>query len=363
MPFVQEAAVGNQVRYTRSDHTISIPRVEVDARLGVVNACRTCHQERSNEQLAQDTRRLWGELKPLRPIVAQLIASQNNSDLERIILAGDTTHGLAYFDALSRHLSGLTTPDARMLSRRVQNRLWQLAESRDEDLAALALATLHHDGGRDGRVRARLAQSLRALGNRDASVRRRWAMALGARADALSESGRHADAIALYSKTLELWPDDAAYLIALGLAQLQSGQAAAASEVLQRATRLDANNSLAWLNYGLARNALGDGEGARQAYRRALEANPYEAPAWFNLGNGHLQRGELSDAIRAYRQAIELDVSLAAAHINLARALLLEDRKKEALDALRIGLTFDPNQAEARAAAEQLEAELGTARR
>ena len=55
MPFVQETAVGAQILYTRSDHTISIPRSDLDEKLGVVNACRTCHTDRTNQQLGDDT--------------------------------------------------------------------------------------------------------------------------------------------------------------------------------------------------------------------------------------------------------------------------------------------------------------------
>jgi tetratricopeptide (TPR) repeat protein len=358
MPFAQ-AAIGKELRYTRSDHTIPIPRADVDARLGVVNACRTCHQDKSTEQLQQDTRRLWGELKPLRPIVAQLIESKSTADIEAILLKRDTTHRLAYFDALARYFAQLQ-PDASASSRRVRSLLWQLAQSRDDDVAALALATLHLDSGREPVTRTRLIEHVRALGARDLRVRRRWVVALGHRGDALREESRRPEAITVYEKALELQPNDGAFLLALGLARLDSGDGLGASTTLRRALDVDPENSLAWLNYGRAQAATGDEAAARESYRRATQVNPYDPVAFFNLGNAMLRAGSQDSAASAYRKAIELDVSLAPAHFNLARALLMNDQKAEALAAIRTGLIFQPNHAEARGAAEQLEAELGS---
>lgn len=362
MPFVQETAVGDQVRYTRSDHTISIPRAQLDQQLGVVNACRNCHQQQTPEQLAAETRRLWGELKPLRPVVASLIQSETLDDLEEIVLAADTAHGLAYFDALARVFSRLDAVDAGMLPRRLESRLWQLTESRDDDHAAIALATLHLDSGREPRMRARLIERLRGLDRRDLSVRRRWAIALGHRGDALRERGRNPEAITLYEKALELLPDDPTFLMALGLAHFDNGDPVRASDVLRRALTIEPTNSLAWSNYGRARAAAGDPTGAMTAYLRATEADPYDAIAFFNLGNAQLRAGNRDAAATAYRRATELDLSLAPAHFNLARALLLQGREQEALAAIRSGLVFDPDQAEARQVATQLEAKFGTAR-
>lgn len=359
MPFLQQSAVGNQIRYTRSDHTISIPRPEVDQRLGVVNACKTCHQDRSGEELAADTRRFWGQLKPLRPIVADLIVGERLEDLQRILLSSDTTHRLAYFDALSRYFSRLTAVDARAMPRLLGARLWQLTESRNDDHAALALALLHLDGGREPGTRARLSERLRALGARDLSVRRRWAIALGHRGDALREQGRGTDAIALYSKALELLPDDPDFLMAIGVARLETGDLAGASQTLARVVEIDSGNSLAHINYGRARAAAGDAQGAHAAYRRATEVNPYDAIAYFNLGNALIREQRLEEAVTAYRKATELEVSLAPAHFNLARALLLQGQKAPALAAIKSGLIFDPNQPDASATAAQLEAELG----
>jgi tetratricopeptide (TPR) repeat protein len=357
MPYLQEPAVGTQIRYTRSDHTISVPRPEVDQRLGIVNACVTCHQDRSPDQLAQDTRRLWGDLKPLRPIVGGLVNDPSLDRLEQILIASDTAHTFAYFDALSRYFTRMPGPDARALSRPIRALLERLASSRDDDHAALALAILHYDAGRDPRTRERLAEQLRALGPRDLRVRRRWAIALGHRADELKETNRLPDALIVYEKTVELLPNDAAFLQALGVARLDRGDAAGASDALRAAVSADPTNSLALVNYGRARGAAGDDAGAQAAYLRATEVNPYDALAFFNLGNTYMRQQNRAAAARAYDRAIELDVSLAPAHFNRARVYLFEEKRAEALRAIRAGLIFDPQNQEARNAAGELEQE------
>jgi tetratricopeptide (TPR) repeat protein len=358
MPFVQESAVGPEIRYTRSDHTIGNPRADLDQQLGIANACRNCHMDRSTEQIAQETRRLWGELKPLRPIVSALLSAQSNNDLERAILAGDTTHGFAYFEALARYFSGLERADARAISRKLDTRLWELTESRDDDLAAIALAVLHFDGGATPRVRERLSNRLRAVGTRDLRVRRRWAIALGQRADALRSAGRHADALPVYGKALELLPEESDFLLAYGVTQLAAGDPVGSSETLRRAAVVDERNSLIQVNYGRARVAAGDESGALEAYRKAAQVNPYDGLAFFNLGNSLFRQEKRDSAEVAYRRAAELDPSLSPAQFNLARLLLLQGKEKDALQALRAGLVFDPNHAEARAAATQLENQI-----
>jgi tetratricopeptide (TPR) repeat protein len=362
MPFVQESAVGREVRYTRADHTVSIPRPQLDVRLGVVNACRTCHTDRSGDQLTEDTRRLWGELKPLRPIIATLLDGDDVDDLQRALLAADTTHRYAYFATLARYFALMDTVDAGELPRRLRARLWQLAQSSDDDIAALALATLHVDGGGDADTRATLAERLRALGARDLRVRRRWAIALGHRADSFRERGRGAAAMALYGKALELLPDDPAFLLAVAQARLAAGDAARAMELLQRLTEIDSASSLAWINYGHARAAAGDSAGASAAYVRATTVNPHDGLAHFQLGNMYVAAGRRAEAAASYRRATELDAALAPAHFNLARLLLLDGNKQQALTALRAGLIFDPNHRDARAVVEQLEATLASPR-
>jgi tetratricopeptide (TPR) repeat protein len=198
---------------------------------------------------------------------------------------------------------------------------------------------------------------LTALGPRDLRVRRRWIIALGHRADALKEANRLPDAITIYIKALELLPQDPAILQALGVARLDAGDAAGASETLRAAVAADPTNSLALVTYGRARSAAGEEVGAQAAYIRATEVNPYDGLAHFNLGNSYYRQQNRSAAEQAYKRAIELDFSLAPAHFNLARVYLFAEKRAQALAAIRAGLIFDPQNQEARNAANELESE------
>lgn len=347
MPYLPESAVGEDIHYTRSDHTISVPRPALDQKLGAMNACRTCHQQSSNQQLDAQLQQMWGELKPLRPVVAALMDQPGRSELEQLIMDGDTLHAFAYFDALLRYLD-LLEPDAASIGGRIERKLWQLAQSRDADLAAVALAVLHTDAGQRARVRQRLVQAVQQMQARDFLVRRRWTLALAHQGD------RRKSAV-FYHKALELEPNHAGYLHALGLLRLDTGDAQGAIEALARATEAEPGNSLAWTNYGRARQAFGDQAGAEAAFRRATTANPADGAAFFFLGNALMQANRRSEALDAYTRAAELDPSLAAAHFNRARVLLLEQRDREAVGALRRGLAFDPQNQEAREVLLQLE--------
>ena len=72
MPYLQHPEVGDEIPFARSDHTIPLPRPALDARLGLVSACRSCHQDRSEIRLQAETEAIWGELKPHDPLVRGL---------------------------------------------------------------------------------------------------------------------------------------------------------------------------------------------------------------------------------------------------------------------------------------------------
>ncbi|MHC4066477.1 MAG: multiheme c-type cytochrome, partial [Planctomycetota bacterium] len=73
MPFLQEPNVGPHIQYTRSDHTIPIPRPGLAGLFGIEDACQICHTDYTLNEL-QDTVRAWyGTLKPLKPQIKNLI--------------------------------------------------------------------------------------------------------------------------------------------------------------------------------------------------------------------------------------------------------------------------------------------------
>jgi tetratricopeptide (TPR) repeat protein len=346
-------ASGPIVPYTRSDHTISIPRPALDASLGLVSACAGCHATMSTAQQERQIRDWWGDVKPIAPAVAaQLrLAAQQSESTAAALLLGDTgasdAHAFARFAGVSRFLETYIRADAGV-DQRVERRLEQLARSSDDDIRATALAALHLAKGGDKRTRRTLAAALRTAGSRDASLRSRWALALGFMGDRYAADGNLVDAVTAYQRALEVRPKNARLLLSLANTQRDGGDLNAAVASYQQSLALDPGMPLAWVNFGIALGAAGDTTGAISALNRAATLDPSEPLAWFNLGNLMYVRGDLANAAAMYKTTAKLDASIALAHFQLARVSLLGHDSLSALTELRRGLAFDSSDASAR---------------
>jgi len=366
MPFRQHPLLGESVRFTRSDHTISIPRPAFDAALKLESACAQCHVERSPAELQRQVEQWWGPIKPHLEPVARLIAADNTRELGRaaeLLLQPRANHPMAQFAGASRLLLRFLAPDMPALDARVEERFRALAEEEDDDVAAIALAALHFSRGNDPGVRRFLAERLRGLGSREAAVRKRWAAALSLLGDAYRLRGNNAEAVVTYRKALEVTPDAPSLLLNLGIAYAAAGDLGAAIAQYERALSIDPNQPLVHVNLGVALARRGDEAGAVAAYRRAIEINPHEPIAYLSLGNAHLRMGRVADAVRAYESAVEIDPSLVQAQRYLARARVLLGDPDGALDAAQRALEFQPEDAEVRAFVEELKRTIADARR
>jgi tetratricopeptide (TPR) repeat protein len=348
-------ANGRVVPYARSDHTISIPRPQLDSALGLASACAPCHAGMSTSQLAQTIRALWGDLKPLPATVAAQLRVEAGMPAASAaaLLLGDTAdagerHAFARFAGISRFLETYVNVDTD-LSPEVESRLRQLATSTDADVRAAALATLHlAKGGTDRGVRRTLAAALRAADARDAALRDRWTVLLGFAGDRYAERGDFGNAIAAYTRALEVQPSNAELALSLANAQRNAGNAARAVTSYQRSIASDPRAPLAWVNLGIALTELGDVQGAATALLRATALDANEPLAWFNLANLLYVQRDLGRAGPMYERVVALDPSIVPAHFQLARVSLLAGDSVAALRHLRRGLAFDSSDAQAR---------------
>ena len=113
MPYLQHPGVGAAVPFARSDHTIPVPRPELDARLGLVSACRGCHTDRSEFRLQAQVDEWWGATKPLDPASAGLLAATDamGADLAaRLLLHPDASGTMPRFQGLAGFLAGWVPP-------------------------------------------------------------------------------------------------------------------------------------------------------------------------------------------------------------------------------------------------------------
>ncbi len=360
MPFLQHKAMGDQLRFARSDHTIPLPRPAFDSALGLENACQGCHQDQSVDFLEQKSVEWWGERKPHKPIVAALAqAEQGKLDADSLFELLDPTDPflIAQTAALSRYIEEKLRPDMP-LEKTVVEKFKALSQSSDLDLKSLALAALHFAGDTDDDVHNFLAKQLVNLGENESAVRKRWSVALAWRGGVYRDAGRYTEAIQSYSKALEILPENIETLQNLGQTYRLSGQTDLAIASFEKAISLSPTASSALVNLGLAYLDKGESQRAVDAYRRAADVNPHNALAHFNLGNASYRENDLKSAIEHYQNAVRIDPALASGHYALARAFLSDQQFKNAHKSVTASLVFEPNHENAQAMLRDLNAYL-----
>lgn len=357
MPYLQEPEVGTALRYARSDHAIPVPRPLADSTLGIVSACKSCHEGSSETELDRQVTQWYGEIKPVAPTIASVVRGRLESDAVRaapLLLVPDAPHTAALFAGLASFADRHLTPDMAALDAGAMDRLQRLAAHPDLDVRSLAMAALHLARGESPGVRRFLADRLAQQGEREPLVRSRWAVSLGYFGDKLRDRADPLAGASVYRKALEIEPRNPRLHLNLGLALAESGRLAEATVAYRASLDLDPVQPLALVNLGIALAGTGDRAGAATAYRRALAINRHEPLAHFNLANLHLEAGALDSAQAGYTRALAADPGLSLAHFYLARILAQRRDLRGALDEIDAGLEFDPDNPEARAAKEQL---------
>jgi len=367
MPYLQQPEVGDLVRYSRSDHTISIPRPLEDAALGLRGACAGCHADLSVQQLDRTTQEWYGEMKPRSPVVASLMnagvrptgstrdPARPSAAATGFRLQPGERHPMAQVMSLDHVLEnvlpGLLERD-EAVDERMRADLRRMAVDPDADVRAVALATLQLGAGDDDGVRSFLRSAL----ERDTAglVRARWVLALGLTAESYRARGDVRLAIMAYSRALEIDASDSGTLLGLAVALGAAGADSAAIEVYRRAIAVRPYEPVAWVNLGLELENLGHPAEAEAAWEQALALNPRLGLARMNLGNARLRRGENPAAIQQYELAVAAEPWLARAWFYMGVALVREADRDGAIRALRSALEFAPDDEEIRAFYEQL---------
>jgi len=166
-----------------------------------------------------------------------------------------------------------------------------------------------------------------------------------ARAQALHQAGRLAEAQGLYEQVLQADPRHADALHLLGYLWFQKGDIARALGLIGRAVELQPKNAGFRYNRGLIQQQAGRLEEAAQDFRQVAALQPADLGAWASLGEACLALGRPQEALDAFDRALALQPD-PQFHANRGVALRALGRPGEALAAHDRALALAPGYAE-----------------
>ncbi len=123
---------------------------------------------------------------------------------------------------------------------------------------------------------------------------------------ALSDLGRHDEAVIAFRPWFEKNPKDAATVNLMGVLFKRAGQLPQALATLETARRLRPQDASVWQNLGNVQELLGQSEKALQSYRTALKIAPKSAELWRLAGRQQAALGQLEEASRSFQHGLRL---------------------------------------------------------
>ena len=204
---------------------------------------------------------------------------------------------------------------------------------------ALAAALKHHESGRVAEAEALYRQILAVAPQHSDALHLLGVLA--------SQDGRGGLAIELILRAIEHAPNAAVYRSNLGEVYRNLGRLDEAIDAYRSALQIDPRFAAAYSNLGNVLRTLGRHDEALQALRRAVELEPAFIEAHYNLGNVLKDLRCYDEAIAAYRRAIEIAPTFSDAFNNLGETLKLCGRHAEAATALRRSMELHPDDPEA----------------
>jgi tetratricopeptide (TPR) repeat protein len=159
----------------------------------------------------------------------------------------------------------------------------------------------------------------------------------------LKAQGRHHEAIAHFSRTLQIKPNYAEFHNNLGNVLALKGETEKAIANFIKALELEPNLPGAHNNLGNVLEHQGKINEALYHYSKALQLKPTFADAYFNLGNLQARQGKSEEAIVNFSLALQLKPKFAEAHNSLGVVLARQGKLKEAIDHFREAIDINPH--------------------
>lgn len=123
---------------------------------------------------------------------------------------------------------------------------------------------------------------------------------------ALSELGRHAEAVEVFKPLFTKAQKDGAVVNLMGVLLKRAGRLKNALEVLELARKLRPQDLSPWKNLGNVHEALGNTEKAAFFYRGGLKIDPKSAELWRLLGRQQMSLSQLDDAAESFRRGLAI---------------------------------------------------------
>ncbi len=161
----------------------------------------------------------------------------------------------------------------------------------------------------------------------------------------LHQSGRLAEALAIYQRLLQDSPDHPDLCHLIGLVEHQTGNHAAAVQWIQKAIALAPNSYVFHANLGECYRRLGEWQSAITHLQRAIALQANFAPAHNSLGVVLREIGRGAEAIACYQRAAQIDPKFVEPHVNLGRVLRDEKQHDAARRHCERALQLQPNNA------------------
>lgn len=162
-----------------------------------------------------------------------------------------------------------------------------------------------------------------------------------------SDRGYPNEAIVLFRKALEIWPNQSKDHNNIGKCLLQQGRMAEAMEQFETALQLSPNDSATENNIGAAYLQSGDVDQALAHLGNSVRLRPNNADAYINLGNAFLQKHDFDAAIQAYSATLALPCDHAETHYSIANVFRQKGQLDDAVLHYHLALQLRPQYAEA----------------
>lgn len=162
------------------------------------------------------------------------------------------------------------------------------------------------------------------------------------------QEGRYQDAVDIFLKVREKFPNHVETFYNLGVAYLRLGRTESAVEALEKAVQLKADAVEPYLALGECYLLLGQNEKAMEAFGRAVSLDPDNPGAYINLGLVCYKSNKTDEALASFEKAIQLDPKLSAAHYQAGLASIKKGDFQRAIKHFETFLELDPNSPEAK---------------